>query len=88
MKSRIFEAEHTTAPDHMPERNPKNACIQRGVHTRPVSPPFSSFAYQTLDLHRRNTVLHAATNIVVSLVLGLLAFALGIGFGSLIAGQG
>ena len=31
------EAGHTTAPDHMPAPTKKTACIQRGVHTRPVS---------------------------------------------------
>ena len=37
MKGRIFEAEHTTAPDHMPDRAQDSACIQGGVHTRPIS---------------------------------------------------
>jgi CrcB protein len=35
---------------------------------------FSSFAYQSLDLHRSHTILHAAGNILGSLVLCLLAF--------------
>ncbi|MEO0823578.1 MAG: CrcB family protein [Pseudomonadota bacterium] len=35
---------------------------------------FSSFAYQSLDLHRSATIYHAATNIVLSLVLCLAAF--------------
>jgi CrcB protein len=35
---------------------------------------FSSFAYQSLDLHRSHTVLHAAGNILASLVLCLLSF--------------
>ena len=35
---------------------------------------FSSFAYQTLDLHRSFTILHAAGNIIVSLVLCLSVF--------------
>ncbi len=35
---------------------------------------FSSFAYQSLDLHRSQTILHAAGNILASLVLCLLAF--------------
>lgn len=39
---------------------------------------FSSFAYQTLDLHRRETLLHAAANIVLSLALCLAAFWLGL----------
>jgi hypothetical protein len=34
MKGRIFEAGHTTAPDHMPDRAQDSTCIQRGVHTR------------------------------------------------------
>ncbi len=38
---------------------------------------FSSFAYQTLDLHRDETIIHAATNIVASLVLCLISFAIG-----------
>jgi CrcB protein len=35
---------------------------------------FSSFAYQTLDLHREYTIVHAAGNIVLNLVLCVLAF--------------
>ena len=35
MTGRIFEAGHTTAPDHMPKRAQDSACIQGGVHTRP-----------------------------------------------------
>jgi hypothetical protein len=35
---RIFEAGHTTAPDHMPNRDSENACIRRGVHTLPLRP--------------------------------------------------
>ncbi|MGF1527446.1 MAG: fluoride efflux transporter FluC [Candidatus Competibacterales bacterium] len=38
---------------------------------------FSSFAYQTLDLHRRYTLLHAATNIALSLLLCLLTLTAG-----------
>ena len=34
MTGRIFEAGHTTAPDHMPDRAQVSACIQGGVHTR------------------------------------------------------
>ena len=37
MKGRIFEAGHTTAPDHMPDRAKIIACIHGGVHTRPTS---------------------------------------------------
>lgn len=48
---------------------------------------FSSLAYQTLDLHRQHTVLHAAINIAVSLVLGLLAFVAGLGVGMVIGGR-
>jgi hypothetical protein len=40
MKGRIFEAGHTTAPDHMPNRTQDSACIQRGVHTRRLDPTF------------------------------------------------
>ena len=35
MKGRNFEAGHTTAPDHMPDRTKRIACIHGGVHTRP-----------------------------------------------------
>jgi len=42
---------------------------------------FSSFAYQSLSLHRRFTVLHAALNIVLSLILCLGALWLGLGIG-------
>ena len=38
---------------------------------------FSSFAYQTLDLHRQETFVHVAANILLSLVLCLAAFWLG-----------
>jgi hypothetical protein len=31
MAGRLFEAGHTTAPDHMPDRAQDSACIQRGV---------------------------------------------------------
>lgn len=34
MTGRIFEAGHTTAPDHMPDRAQDSACIKGGVHTR------------------------------------------------------
>ena len=34
MTGRIFEAGHTTAPDHMPDRAKDSACIQGGCpHT-------------------------------------------------------
>jgi CrcB protein len=39
---------------------------------------FSSFAYQSLTLHRRFTALHAAANIVLSLMLCLAALWLGL----------
>jgi CrcB protein len=39
---------------------------------------FSSFAYQSLDLHRQVTLFHAAANILASLILCLVAFAIGI----------
>jgi len=35
-QGRIFEAGHTTAPDHMLDRCQETACIRGGVHTRPV----------------------------------------------------
>ncbi|WP_166416698.1 fluoride efflux transporter CrcB [Cochlodiniinecator piscidefendens] len=35
---------------------------------------FSSFAYQTLDLHRAHTVMHAAANIIISLLACLMSF--------------
>lgn len=38
---------------------------------------FSSFAYQTIDLHYEHTFFHAAANIAVSLCLCLAAFWLG-----------
>ena len=38
---------------------------------------FSSFAYQTLDLHRSRTILIAAGNILISVVLCALAYQLG-----------
>lgn len=43
---------------------------------------FSSFAYQTLDLHRRFTLWHAAANILLSLLLCLGALVLGQAFGA------
>jgi CrcB protein len=39
---------------------------------------FSSFAYQSLGLHRNETTIHAAANILASLVLCLISFAIGI----------
>ena len=42
---------------------------------------FSSFAYQSLSLHRRFTVLYAALNIVLSLALCLVALWLGLWMG-------
>ena len=39
---------------------------------------FSSFAYQSLDLHRQHSVIHAAINVLSSLLLCLAAFAIGI----------
>ena len=38
---------------------------------------FSSFAYQSLDLHRRNSLVHAAVNIGLNLVLCVAAFLAG-----------
>lgn len=38
---------------------------------------FSSFAYQSLDLHRQYTIIHAATNIVASILLCVFAFWVG-----------
>ncbi|SDD40029.1 fluoride efflux transporter CrcB [Ruegeria marina] len=38
---------------------------------------FSSFAYQTLDLHRSRTILTAAGNILASVALCVAAFLLG-----------
>ena len=35
---------------------------------------FSSFAYQTLDLYRENTIIHAAGNILLNLLFCLIAF--------------
>lgn len=43
---------------------------------------FSSFAYQSLDLHRSHTILHAAGNIVASLLLCLVAFWGGLWLGA------
>jgi hypothetical protein len=40
MTGRIFEAGHTTAPDHMPERAQDSACIKGGVHTRSFTAPW------------------------------------------------
>lgn len=42
MTGRNFEAGHTIAPDHMPNRAQDSACIQEGAHTRPVSLPIPS----------------------------------------------
>ncbi len=42
---------------------------------------FSSFAYQSLDLHRSHTILHAGVNILASLVLCLIAFWSGLWLG-------
>lgn len=38
---------------------------------------FSSFAYQTLDLHRQHSLRHAALNIAASVVLCTVTFLLG-----------
>ena len=38
---------------------------------------FSSFAYQSLDLHRRHSLLHASVNIGMNLVLCVVAFLAG-----------
>ncbi len=38
---------------------------------------FSSFAYQSLDLHRKFSLLHAGVNILASVALCVLAFLLG-----------
>lgn len=43
---------------------------------------FSSFAYQTLDLHRRFTLWHAAANILLSLLLCLGALVIGQALGA------
>jgi len=43
---------------------------------------FSSFAYQSFTLHRHFTALHAAANILLSLVLCLAALWLGLALGS------
>ncbi|MCG6943198.1 MAG: fluoride efflux transporter CrcB [Thiohalocapsa sp.] len=48
---------------------------------------FSSFAYQSLSLHRRFTPLHAALNIVLSLILCLAALWLGLFIGRQIPAQ-
>lgn len=42
---------------------------------------FSSFAYQTLDLRRTHTIVHAAGNILGSLALCLVAFWAGLWMG-------
>jgi CrcB protein len=42
---------------------------------------FSTFAYQSLDLHRSGTIAHAAGNILGSLGLCLLAFWAGLWIG-------
>ena len=47
---------------------------------------FSSFAYQTLDLHRSETVIHAAANILASLGACLLALWAGLALGPHLAG--
>jgi len=39
---------------------------------------FSSFAYQTLDLHREETLFHAACNIAISLILCLISYGAGL----------
>lgn len=39
---------------------------------------FSSFAYQSLELHRKRTVIHAAGNILISVVLCWAALWLGL----------
>lgn len=46
---------------------------------------FSSFAYQTLDLHRGRTLWHAAANVAGNLVACLLALLAGRAIGMLIA---
>lgn len=38
---------------------------------------FSTYVYQTLDLHRQETLLHAAANVLVSLLACLLALWVG-----------
>ena len=38
---------------------------------------FSSFAYQSLDLHRRHSLVHAAVNIGMNVVLCVAAFLAG-----------
>lgn len=38
---------------------------------------FSAFAYQSLDLHRRHSLLHAAANILLNVVLCVAAFLAG-----------
>ncbi len=38
---------------------------------------FSTFAWQSLDLHRTHSLVHAAINILLSLVLCVLAFLAG-----------
>lgn len=45
MTGRIFEAGHTTAPDHMPDRAQDTTCINGGVHTRPLFPYPYTAAY-------------------------------------------
>ncbi len=38
---------------------------------------FSSFAFQSLDLHRQHSIIHAAANILLSLFFCLIAFFVG-----------
>ncbi|MCV6598595.1 MAG: fluoride efflux transporter CrcB [Mangrovicoccus sp.] len=39
---------------------------------------FSSFAYQTLDLHSRHSLIHGAGNILASLILCFVGFWIGL----------
>ncbi|MEJ2534680.1 MAG: CrcB family protein [Gammaproteobacteria bacterium] len=45
---------------------------------------FSSFAYQSFDLHRTDTLLHAAVNVIASVLLCVMAFVAGRGAGALL----
>ena len=47
---------------------------------------FSSFAYQSLGLHRDHSIRHAAINIVANLVVCLIAFAAGLWLGGVLGG--
>jgi len=38
---------------------------------------FSSFAYQSLDLHRKHSLAHAASNVLANVLLCIAAFLLG-----------